>query len=217
MSVNKATLIGNLGADPEIRRTQNGDMATLRLATSETWKDRDGHKQERTEWHNIVIFSEGLVRVAEEWLRKGSQIYIEGQIRTRKWQDQKGDDRYSTEIVLQGPGAVLRMLGEAGRGGGRDDRRDYRRDDRDRGRDRGDDRDRGRADKSRDRDRPRRDDRGDSRRDEGSDWGRDDRRDDRRDEGSSWGRDEPRDERRKDPPREEQGRFADDLDDDIPF
>ena len=120
-SVNKVILVGNLGADPETRSFQNGGkVCTLRIATSESWKDRNtGDKQERTEWHTVAIFSEGLVGVAERFLRKGSKIYIEGQLRTRKWQDQNGQDRYSTEVVLQGPGAVLTMLdGAAGAGGG---------------------------------------------------------------------------------------------------
>jgi single-strand DNA-binding protein len=120
-SVNKVILVGNLGADPETRSFQNGGkVCNLRIATSESWKDRNtGDKQERTEWHTLAIFSEGLVGVAERFLRKGSKIYIEGQLRTRKWQDQNGQDRYSTEVVLQGPGAVLTMLdGAPGAGGG---------------------------------------------------------------------------------------------------
>ena len=120
-SVNKVILVGNLGADPETRSFQNGGkVCNLRIATSESWKDRNtGDKQERTEWHTVAIFSEGLVGVAERFLRKGSKIYIEGQLRTRKWQDQNGQDRYSTEVVLQGPGAVLTMLdGAPGAGGG---------------------------------------------------------------------------------------------------
>jgi single-strand DNA-binding protein len=95
-------LIGRLGADPEARSLSNGgEVVSLRLATSETWKDRDGNKQERTEWHQVVIFNEGLAKVAKNYLRKGSQCYVEGQLQTRKWQDQSGNDRYSTEIVLQ--------------------------------------------------------------------------------------------------------------------
>jgi single-strand DNA-binding protein len=120
-SVNKVILVGNLGADPETRSFQNGGkVCNLRIATSESWKDRNsGDRQERTEWHTVAIFSEGLVGVAERFLRKGSKIYIEGQLRTRKWQDQNGQDRYSTEVVLQGPGAVLTMLdGAPGAGGG---------------------------------------------------------------------------------------------------
>lgn len=122
-SVNKVILIGNLGADPEVKSFQNGGkVCNLRIATSESWKDRNtGEKQERTEWHSVAIFSEGLAGVAERFLRKGSKVYIEGQLRTRKWQDQSGNDRYSTEVVLQGPGAVLTMLDGApggGQGGG---------------------------------------------------------------------------------------------------
>ena len=120
-SVNKVILVGNLGADPEIRSFQNGGkVANLRIATSESWKDRNtGDRQERTEWHTVAIFSEGLVGVVERFLKKGSKIYVEGQLRTRKWQDQQGNDRYSTEVVLQGPGSVLTMLdGPQGGGGG---------------------------------------------------------------------------------------------------
>jgi single-strand DNA-binding protein len=119
-SVNKVILIGNLGADPEVRSFQNGGkVCNLRIATSESWKDRNtGEKQERTEWHSVAIFSEGLAGVAERFLRKGSKIYVEGQLRTRKWQGQDGADRYSTEVVLQGPGAVLTMLDGAPGGGG---------------------------------------------------------------------------------------------------
>ena len=121
-SVNKVILIGNLGADPETKSFQNGGkVCNLRIATSESWKDRNtGDRQERTEWHTVAIFSEGLVGVAERFLKKGSKIYIEGQLRTRKWQDQNGQDRYSTEVVLQGPGAVLTMLDGAPGGGGGD-------------------------------------------------------------------------------------------------
>ena len=119
-SVNKVILVGNLGADPEVRSFQNGGrVANIRIATSETWKDRNsGERQERTEWHNVAIFSEGLVGVVERFLRKGSKVYVEGQLRTRKWQDQQGQDRYTTEVVLQGPGAVLTMLDGAQGGGG---------------------------------------------------------------------------------------------------
>jgi len=119
-SVNKVILVGNLGADPEVRSFQNGGkVCNLRIATSESWKDRNtGDRQERTEWHNVAIFSEGLVGVAERYLRKGSKIYVEGQLRTRKWQDQSGNDRYTTEVVLQGPGAVMTMLDGAPGGGG---------------------------------------------------------------------------------------------------
>lgn len=102
-SVNKVILIGHLGKDPEIRTTQQGQqVATMRLATSESWRDKNtGERREKTEWHSVVIFNEGLVRVAEQYLRKGSKVYVEGQLQTRKWQDQAGQDRYSTEVVLQ--------------------------------------------------------------------------------------------------------------------
>ena len=123
-SVNKVILVGNLGADPEVKSFQNGGkVCNLRIATSESWKDRmSGERKERTEWHSVSIFSEGLAGVAERFLRKGSKVYLEGQLRTRKWQDQSGNDRYTTEVVLQGPGAVLTMLDGApggGQGGGR--------------------------------------------------------------------------------------------------
>jgi single-strand DNA-binding protein len=125
-SVNKVIIVGNLGADPEVKSFQNGGkVCNLRIATSESWKDKNtGDRQERTEWHSVAIFSEGLAGVAERFLRKGSKVYIEGQLRTRKWQDQSGNDRYSTEVVLQGPGSVLTMLdgapggGQGGGGGG---------------------------------------------------------------------------------------------------
>jgi single-strand DNA-binding protein len=120
-SVNKVILVGNLGADPEVKSFQNGGkVCNLRIATSESWKDRmSGERKERTEWHSVSIFSEGLAGVAERFLRKGSKVYVEGQLRTRKWQDQSGNDRYTTEVVLQGPGAVLTMLdGAPGAGGG---------------------------------------------------------------------------------------------------
>ena len=102
-SVNKVILVGNLGADPEIRRTQDGrPIVNLRVATSETWRDKGtGERKERTEWHRVVIFSEGLAKVAEQYLKKGARVYLEGQLQTRKWQDQGGQDRYSTEVVLQ--------------------------------------------------------------------------------------------------------------------
>lgn len=121
-SVNKVILIGNLGRDPEVRSFQNGGkVCNLRIATSETWKDRNtGERKERTEWHSVAIFQEGLVRIAEQYLRKGSKVYIEGQLQTRKWQDQSGQDRYSTEVVLQGYGGTLTMLDgrDGGSGGG---------------------------------------------------------------------------------------------------
>ncbi len=119
--VNKVILIGTCGADPETRYGANGNaITTLRLATNESWTDKaTGEKQERTEWHSVAIFSEGLAGVAERFLRKGSKVYIEGQLRTRKWQEAQGQDRYSTEVVLQGPGATLTMLdGAPGSGGG---------------------------------------------------------------------------------------------------
>jgi single-strand DNA-binding protein len=118
-SVNKVILVGNLGADPEVRSFQNGGkVCNIRIATSESWKDKSGERQERTEWHTVAIFSEGLVGIAERFLKKGSKVYVEGQLRTRKWQDQNGQDRYSTEVVLQGPGAVMTMLDGASGGGG---------------------------------------------------------------------------------------------------
>ncbi len=119
-SVNKVILIGNLGRDPEVRTFNNGGkVCNLRIATSETWKDRNtGERREKTEWHSVAIFQEGLVRVAEQYLRKGSKVYIEGQLQTRKWQDQSGQDRYSTEVVLQGYGGTLTMLDGRGEGGG---------------------------------------------------------------------------------------------------
>ena len=119
-SVNKVILIGNLGADPEVRRTQDGrPIANLRVATSETWRDKaTGERKERTEWHRVVIFNEGLAKIAEQYLKKGSKVYLEGSLQTRKWQDQSGQDRYSTEVVLQGFNAQLTMLDRAGGGGG---------------------------------------------------------------------------------------------------
>jgi single-strand DNA-binding protein len=119
-SVNKVILIGNLGAEPEVRTLPSGGkVVNLRLATSENWRDKNtGERQERTEWHRVVIFSEGLARVAEQYLRKGSKIYVEGQLQTRKWQDQSGQDRYSTEVVLQGFNSTLTMLDGRGDGEG---------------------------------------------------------------------------------------------------
>ena len=120
--VNKVILVGNLGADPESRSLSNGgEVVNLRIATSENWKDRDGNRQEKTEWHSVAIFNENLGRVAKNYLRKGSKVYIEGQLQTRKWQDQSGNDRYSTEIVLQKFRGELQLLDarEGGGGGGR--------------------------------------------------------------------------------------------------
>ena len=119
-SVNKVILIGNLGADPEIRRTQDGrPIANLRVATSETWRDKaTGERREKTEWHRVVIFNEGLAKIAEQYLKKGSKVYLEGALQTRKWQDKDGQDRYSTEVVLQGFNAQLTMLDRAGGGAG---------------------------------------------------------------------------------------------------
>ena len=122
-SVNKVILIGNLGQDPEVRSFQNGGkIANLRIATSETWKDRNsGERRERTEWHTIAIYSEPLVRVAEQFLKKGSKVYVEGQLETRKWQDQQGNDRYSTEVALRPFRSELHMLdGKAGGSAGDD-------------------------------------------------------------------------------------------------
>lgn len=119
-SVNKVILIGNLGADPEVRTFQNGGkVANLRIATSETWKDKNtGERREKTEWHTVAIFQEGLVRIAEQYLKKGSKVYIEGKLQTRKWQDQSGQDRYSTEVVLNGFDGTLTMLDSRNEGGG---------------------------------------------------------------------------------------------------
>ena len=119
-SVNKVILIGNLGADPEIRRTQDGrPIANLRVATSETWRDKGtGERKEKTEWHRVVIFNEGLCKIAEQYLKKGSKIYLEGQLQTRKWQDKDGVEKYSTEVVLQGFNSALTMLDTRGGGGG---------------------------------------------------------------------------------------------------
>ena len=117
--VNKVILVGNLGQDPESRSFQNGgEVVNLRIATSENWKDRDGNRQERTEWHSVAIFNENLGRVAKSYLRKGSKVYIEGQLQTRKWQDQSGNDRYTTEIVLQKFRGELVLLDSRDGGGG---------------------------------------------------------------------------------------------------
>ncbi|MGG7644530.1 single-stranded DNA-binding protein [Rhodovulum sp. YNF3179] len=119
-SVNKVILIGNLGRDPEVRTFQNGGkVCNLRIATSERWRDRNtGENREKTEWHSVAIFSEPLVRIAEQYLRKGSKVYLEGQLETRKWQDQSGQDRYSTEVVLRPYKGELTMLDGRGEGGG---------------------------------------------------------------------------------------------------
>ncbi|WAP71358.1 single-stranded DNA-binding protein [Jiella pelagia] len=118
-SVNKVILVGNLGADPEIRRLNSGDaVANLRIATSETWRDKaSGERRERTEWHNVVIFNENLVKVAEQYLKKGSTVYIEGQLQTRSWDDQSGQKKYMTEVVLQRFRGEMQMLGGRGDGG----------------------------------------------------------------------------------------------------
>lgn len=128
-SVNKVILVGNLGADPEVRRLNSGEpVVNLRIATSESWRDRNtGERRDRTEWHSVVIFNENLAKVAEQYLKKGAKVYIEGQLQTRKWQDQNGNDRYTTEIVLQKFRGELQMLdsrgqsegGQSGYGGGR--------------------------------------------------------------------------------------------------
>jgi single-strand DNA-binding protein len=129
-SVNKVILVGNLGAEPEVRTLPSGSkMVQLSVATSENWRDKNtGERREKTEWHRVVIFSEGLVRVAEQYLHKGSKVYLEGALQTRKWQDQSGQDRYSTEVVLQGFNSTLTMLdgrgdneGAGGFSGPRDD------------------------------------------------------------------------------------------------
>jgi single-strand DNA-binding protein len=119
-SVNKVILVGNLGAEPEIRTLPSGNkVVNLSVATSENWRDKNtGERKEKTEWHRVVIFSEGLARVAEQYLHKGSKVYLEGQLQTRKWQDQSGQDKYSTEVVLQGFNSNLTMLDGRGEGGG---------------------------------------------------------------------------------------------------
>ena len=122
-SVNKVILVGNLGADPEVRNLPSGGkVVNLSVATSENWKDKNtGERREKTEWHRVVIFSEGLARVAEQYLRKGSKVYLEGQLQTRKWQDQQGQDKYSTEVVLQGFNSNLTLLDGRGDGEGAGD------------------------------------------------------------------------------------------------
>ncbi len=119
-SVNKVILVGNLGADPEIRRLNSGDpVVNIRVATSESWRDKgSGERREKTEWHNVVIFNDNLAKVAEQYLKKGMKVYVEGQLQTRKWQDQQGQDRYTTEIVLQKFRGELQMLDGRGEGGG---------------------------------------------------------------------------------------------------
>jgi single-strand DNA-binding protein len=117
--VNKVILVGNLGDDPEVRSLNNGgEVVNMRVATSESWKDKDGNRQERTEWHRVVIFNENLGKVAKSYLKKGSKVYLEGQIQTRKWQDQSGQDKYSTEVVLQRFRGELVLLDSRGGGGG---------------------------------------------------------------------------------------------------
>lgn len=119
-SVNKVILVGNLGADPEIRRLNSGDpVVNIRIATSETWRDKNsGERREKTEWHNVVIFNDSLAKVAEQYLKKGMKVYVEGQLQTRKWQDQNGQDRYTTEVVLQKFRGELQMLDARGQGEG---------------------------------------------------------------------------------------------------
>lgn len=127
-SVNKVILIGNMGADPEIRRTQDGKpIANLRIATSESWRDKaTGERKEKTEWHRVVIFNEAICGVAEKYLRKGSKVYLEGQLQTRKWTDQQGVEKYSTEVVLQGFNGVLTMLDAPAKNGSAQDEPDER-------------------------------------------------------------------------------------------
>jgi single-strand DNA-binding protein len=118
-SVNKVILVGNLGADPEIRRLNSGDpVVNIRIATSESWRDKNsGERKEKTEWHNVVIFNDQIAKVAEQYLKKGMKVYVEGQLQTRKWQDQTGNDRYTTEVVLQKFRGELQMLDSRGEGG----------------------------------------------------------------------------------------------------
>lgn len=126
-SVNKVILVGNLGADPEVRRLNSGDsVVNMRIATSESWRDRNsGERRERTEWHNVVIFNEQLAKVAEQYLKKGMKVYVEGQLQTRQWEDQSGQKRYTTEVVLQRFRGELQMLDARGEGGGRGQPSDY--------------------------------------------------------------------------------------------
>jgi single-strand DNA-binding protein len=117
-SVNKVIILGRLGKDPEVRNFQNGGkVVNFSLATSERWKDSDGNQKERTEWHNVAIFNEHLAGIAEKYLRKGAQVYLEGQLQTRKWQDQSGNDRYTTEVVLPRFGGAITLIGGRGDGG----------------------------------------------------------------------------------------------------
>src|SRR3954470_14458295 len=118
-SVNKVILVGNLGKDPEVRRMQDGrPVVNMSVATSESWRDKaTGERKEKTEWHRVVIFNEGLAKIAEQYLKKGSKVYLEGQLQTRKWTDQQGIEKYSTEVVLQGFNSALTMLDRAGSGG----------------------------------------------------------------------------------------------------
>jgi single-strand DNA-binding protein len=129
-SVNKVILVGNVGQDPEVRNLPNGGkVVTLSVATSESWRDKNsGERKERTEWHRVVIFSDGLAKVAEQYVRKGSKLYLEGSLQTRKWQDQSGADRYSTEVVLQGFNASLQLLDGAGERPQQEQRQGYSRD-----------------------------------------------------------------------------------------
>jgi len=240
-SLNKVCLIGNLGADPDVKSMPSGDrMCNLRLATSENWKDRDGNRQEKTEWHNITVWNEGLIDVIDRFLRKGSKVYIEGQLQTRKYESH-GEDRYSTEVVLRGFDAKMVMLDGPGDGGsdrrggyggrqerGRDDRgRDTRRDDRGSGGRSGGRGGRSYSDRDNNNGRGYRDDSRDTGRGSGQaygdtrtrQWDTDERRDpggrDRSTEarGDDWGRD---DEPALEP--ETKGPLPfDDLDDDVPF
>jgi len=200
--LNKVCLIGNLGADPESRSLNNGKVVVnLRIATSENWKDRDGNRQERTEWHNVVIFNEPLGRIAEDYLRKGSKVYLEGQLQTRKWTDQSGADRYTTEVVIQPYHGEICMLDPApdrGRGGYDDDRRGNGR-----GGGRGRDDDRGGRRESRGRDDDF--DRGRDRQDFGGGYDRDSRDNEDFDRGRGGGA------------RPQPAAFDTDLDDDVPF
>src|SRR4051812_11333317 len=126
-SVNKVILVGNLGKDPEIRRTQDGRaIANLSIATSQTWRDKNsGERKEKTEWHRVVIFNEALAKVAEQYLKKGAKVYVQGALQTRKWTDQSGVEKYSTEVILQGFQCTLTMLDGRNGGGGDDDRSDF--------------------------------------------------------------------------------------------